>query len=394
MAKKFNPSFAADRFAKLSTEVEKVQKKADRTEMIPVSSIIFNNDNVFSANDTEEEIRSLAENIKENGLIHNITVAEISSDQYLLISGERRTKAMKYLGRDTIKANIKSGLSELDIIKLLFFANSETREYSTEEKINIINSFKEKINKLDIADKAAVSAFKAYVSEAFNIHPRQASKLISISSELSEPLKELLFTDIIDINTAAAFAQLPEDYQSYAADIIAKGSKMDTKGAVQKALDFTKLSKNVISKSNNSLSKNKTSYAYYTKRINSARDELTQLTLRLMQDETNAEETTAIHKQISDINANIRKYEDILKDLEAQQETALSLQSKDIDNIFRELSKKKAPSNKTDNRSDSICKEAKKIETSVKKLMELSPSSELEKISSLIEKYLRSQEKK
>ena len=394
MAKKFNPSSAADRFAKLSDEVKKAQKKAERTEMIPVSSIIFNDNNVFSANDTEEEIRSLAENIRENGLIHNILVAEIAPDKYLLISGERRTKAVKYLGRDTIKATIKSGLSEFEIMKLLFFANSETREYTTEEKINIINDFKEKLKSINIADKGSVSAFNAYVSEAFNIHPRQASKLISISSELSEALKELLFSDTIDINTAAAFAQLPESYQGYAADLIAKGSKKDAKDSVQKALDFTKLSKNVISKSNNSLSKNKTSYAYYTKRINSARDELTQLTLRLMQDETDDEETTARHEQIRDINANIRKYEDILKDLEAEQKTALSHQSKDIDKIFRELSKKKTPSNKTESRSDSICKEAKKIETSVKKLMELSPSSELEKISSLIEKYLRSQEKK
>ena len=382
MAKKFNPSSAADRFAKLSDEVKKAQKKAERTEMIPVSSIIFNDNNVFSANDTEEEIRSLAENIRENGLIHNILVAEIAPDKYLLISGERRTKAVKYLGRDTIKATIKSGLSEFEIMKLLFFANSETREYTTEEKINIINDFKEKLKSINIADKGSVSAFNAYVSEAFNIHPRQASKLISISSELSEALKELLFSDTIDINTAAAFAQLPESYQGYAADLIAKGSKKDAKDSVQKALDFTKLSKN------------KTSYAYYTKRINSARDELTQLTLRLMQDETDDEETTAIHEQIRDINANIRKYEDILKDLEAEQKTALSHQSKDIDKIFRELSKKKTPSNKTESRSDSICKEAKKIETSVKKLMELSPSSELEKISSLIEKYLRSQEKK
>ena len=264
MAKKFNPTNAADRFAKLGDEAKKAKNKADRTEMIPISSIIMNEDNVFSANDTDEEIQSLAENIKENGLIHNITVAETAPDQYLLISGERRTKAMKYLGRDTIKANIKSGLSEFEIMKLLFFANSETREYTTEEKITIINSFKEKLKKFDTADKASVSAFNSYVSEAFNINLRQASKLISISSELSEGLKELLFSDTIDINTAAAFAQLPEDYQNYVADLIAAGSQKDTKGSVQKALDFTKLSKNVISKSNNSLSKNKASYAYYS----------------------------------------------------------------------------------------------------------------------------------
>ena len=390
MAKKFNPTNAADRFAKLGDEAKKAKNKADRTEMIPISSIIMNEDNVFSANDTDEEIQSLAENIRENGLIHNITVAETAPDQYLLISGERRTKAMKYLGRDTIKANIKSGLSEFEILKLLFFANSETREYSTEEKIHIINDFKEKIKRFSINDKASVSAFNSYVSEAFNIHPRQASKLISISSELSEGLKELLFSDTIDINTAAAFAQLPEDYQNYVADLIANGSQKDAKGSVQKALDFTKLSKNVISKSNNSLSKNKASYAYYSKRLESTREKIPPLTIMLSQEGTDEE---VIFKQINDLNEDIRKYEKILKELDEEKEKMLQLQGKDIDKIFKEFSKNKKKSQPKPDDTELISKEVQKLEASVKKLMELAPSKELEKISSLIEKYRISQEK-
>lgn len=390
MAKKFNPTNAADRFAKLGDEAKKAKNKADRTEMIPISSIIMNEDNVFSANDTDEEIQSLAENIRENGLIHNITVAETAPDQYLLISGERRTKAMKYLGRDTIKANIKSGLSEFEILKLLFFANSETREYTTEEKIHIINDFKEKIKRFNIGDKASVSAFNSYVSEAFNIHPRQASKLISISSELSEGLKELLFSDTIDINTAAAFAQLPEDYQNYVADLIANGSQKDAKGSVQKALDFTKLSKNVISKSNNSLSKNKASYAYYSKRLESTREKIPPLTIMLSQEGTDEE---VIFKQINDLNEDIRKYEKILKELDEEKEKMLQLQGKDIDKIFKEFSKNKKKSQPKPDDTELISKEVQKLEASVKKLMELAPSKELEKISSLIEKYRISQDK-
>lgn len=390
MAKKFNPTNAADRFAKLGDEAKKAKNKADRTEMIPISSIIMNEDNVFSANDTDEEIQSLAENIKENGLIHNITVAETGPDQYLLISGERRTKAMKYLGRDTIKANIKSGLSEFEIMKLLFFANSETREYTTEEKITIINSFKEKLKKFGTTDKASVSAFNSYVSEAFNINLRQASKLISISSELSEGLKELLFSDIIDINTAAAFAQLPEDYQDYAADLIAAGSQKDQKGSVQKALDFTKLSKNVISKSNNSLSKNKASYAYYSKRLEITKEKIPPLTIMLSQEGTDEEE---IFKQINDLNEDIRKYEKILKELDEEKEKMLQLQGKDIDKIFKEFSKSRKKSHPKPDDTELISKEVQKLEASVKKLMGLAPSKELEKISSLIEKYRISQDK-
>ena len=389
MPKKFNPS-ASSRFEKLSEEVKKAQNKADRTEMIPVSSIIMNDDNVFSINDTDEEIQSLAENIKENGLIHNITVAEVAPDKYLLISGERRTKAIKYLGRETIKANIKSGLSDFEIMKLLFFANSETREYSTEEKINIINSFKEKINKIDIADKASVKAFNSYVSEAFNINPRQASKLISISSELSEPLKELLFSDTIDINTAAAFAQLPENYQNYAANLIAEGNLNDKKSSVKNALEFTKLSKNIISKSNNSLSKNKASYAYYSKRLEGAKEKQPLISSMLAEEDVDKEETI---KQLNDLNDTINKYEKILKELEEEKESMLLLQGKDIDKIFKEFSKGKKKTPKKPDNKELIIKEAQKIEASIKKLMQLAPSKELEKMNSLIEKYMDSQDK-
>ena len=393
MAKKFNPTNAADRFAKLGDEAKKAKNKADRTEMIPISSIIMNEDNIFSANDTDEEIQSLAKNINENGLIHNITVAETAPDQYLLISGERRTKAMKYLGRDTIKANIKSGLSEFEIMKLLFFANSETREYSTEEKINIIDSFKKKIKKLDIADKASVKAFNAYVSEAFNIHPRQASKLINISSELSEPLKEFLFSDTIDINTAAALAQLPEEYQNFASELISDGSESDTKDAVKEALNFTKLSKDIISRSNNSLAKNKASHTYYTKKLNAAEEQIADLIVKMSHSEGMAED---IQAQIEALNADVRKYENILQELETEQENVLKLQNKDVTKLYTDISKgkKKAAKKSTANKKELISKEAKKIESSVKKLMQLRPSEELEQINSLIEKYIASQGKK
>ena len=149
MAKKLNTAGAAARFAKLADTVEKEQKAVERTEIIPIDSIVINKDNIFSSNDTEENIAELAKNIEENGMLHNIVVAEIEPDKYLLISGERRTKAVKLLGRDKIKATIRSDLSELDILKMLFFANSETREYTNEEKIQIIEKYLVKLNQFE-----------------------------------------------------------------------------------------------------------------------------------------------------------------------------------------------------------------------------------------------------
>ena len=95
MSKKLNTSGAAARFSKLSEAVEKEQKTVERTEIIPIDSIVMNKDNIFSSSDTDESIAALAKNIEENGLLHNIVVAETDNNKYLLISGERRTKEIR-----------------------------------------------------------------------------------------------------------------------------------------------------------------------------------------------------------------------------------------------------------------------------------------------------------
>ena len=121
MAKKLDVASSAARFKKLSESVEKEQNAVERTDIIPIDSIVFNQDNIFNIDDSQESIKELAENIKENGLLHNIVVVETEPKKYLLISGERRTKAMQYLGEDKIRATVKKNLSELEILKMLFF---------------------------------------------------------------------------------------------------------------------------------------------------------------------------------------------------------------------------------------------------------------------------------
>lgn len=259
MAKKLDISSAMSRLNQVNESIEEREKKREKTDYIPLDSIELNQDNIFNDCDSDENIAELAQNLKENGLLHNIVVLETAPKKYLLISGERRYKAAKYLGWGFIRATIKKELSDLEVLKLLFFANSETREYSIEEKIHIIKGFTEKIKKFEESeDKEAASKFGDYVAQAFNINKRQANKLISISSDLIEPLKELLFSGIIGINDAAALSQLPESYQENAIEIIKANLSDDetnNRFAIEQALDFAKRAKNVISKTNTLLAK-------------------------------------------------------------------------------------------------------------------------------------------
>ena len=72
----------------------------------------MNPDNaIFVENDTEEDINNLAYDIEKNGLLHNLVVFEVMEKNaegrgekraYMLLSGERRYKAIKKLKLESL----------------------------------------------------------------------------------------------------------------------------------------------------------------------------------------------------------------------------------------------------------------------------------------------------
>lgn len=59
-----------------------------------------------------EQLSELAESIKEHGLIQPIVLRKISADQYVVIAGERRFRAVSLNGSNTIKAIVKNSVDE------------------------------------------------------------------------------------------------------------------------------------------------------------------------------------------------------------------------------------------------------------------------------------------
>ena len=62
----------------------------------------------------KNEIQSLADSIRLNGLIHPISVRQDSEGNYIIIAGERRYRACKLLGKETISA-VEIKVKEEDI---------------------------------------------------------------------------------------------------------------------------------------------------------------------------------------------------------------------------------------------------------------------------------------
>lgn len=69
-----------------------------------------------------EEIRELAESIREKGLLQPILLRK-HHDGYQIVAGERRYRAMQTLGKETIPALVRDQLSDRDMMEMALIEN-------------------------------------------------------------------------------------------------------------------------------------------------------------------------------------------------------------------------------------------------------------------------------
>lgn len=145
---------------------------------INTEDIIFNPGNdIFNKNDTEEDITILADNIEVVGLIEPIVVVK-QDTKYMLLSGERRTKAFRLKGWRKIPAFIFDSEEEFKQVSTFYTANLYTRhmdngqvflayrryiqycednnrKYTNEEIAKMLNNSKRSVQRLSNLNKNA-----------------------------------------------------------------------------------------------------------------------------------------------------------------------------------------------------------------------------------------------
>jgi ParB family transcriptional regulator, chromosome partitioning protein len=82
----------------------------------------------------EEEIQSLADSIKAQGLLQPILVRQKENSTYEIISGERRFRALKLLGKDKIPCMVKTGLSDREMMEMAIVENIQREDLNEIEK--------------------------------------------------------------------------------------------------------------------------------------------------------------------------------------------------------------------------------------------------------------------
>lgn len=223
MSKKF--SISSGMLNGISKNTEKAgtleAKNNFKVEYIDIKNIKRNEKNFYEIVNVEE----LAEDIKMNGLNHNLVVRKLDSEEYELISGERRYTALTQLveqGNElfalvpckVIEAN------DLDAEIILIQANAQTRELTDLEKLEQVKRLTELYKAKKANGENILGKVRNLIANDLKLSPTQVSRYESINNKLIPELKEILENGNLTIANASEFSSLSEDNQKVILDII------------------------------------------------------------------------------------------------------------------------------------------------------------------------------
>ena len=112
-----------------------------------------------------EQLSELAESIKEHGLIQPILLRKISADQYVVIAGERRFRAVSLNGSNTIKAIVKNNTDEKELGYLQVAENLKRADLNVNELAEFV------CGRIELGES------QTYIAKNLGIRKEQISKL-------------------------------------------------------------------------------------------------------------------------------------------------------------------------------------------------------------------------
>lgn len=205
---------------------------------IALVNIRTNPDNqIFRAMDDDEDIRILAEDIKRNGLMHNLVVfpeQEEGSTVYVLLSGERRFRALNYLQEkgdatwNIVNCNVvTTPLTENEKKVLLYSANLQVRGGFSDEAIRrqAIAEFITCLQRkpYNMSREEALNATKSVST----VNPRTIERDARIEEKLKGKLKTLLNDKFLTRSECETYLRFEADKQDEIANRFEKLQAVD-----------------------------------------------------------------------------------------------------------------------------------------------------------------------
>lgn len=257
MSKKF--SISEGMLNGISKNVKKVTeleaKEGFKLEYIDINKIHRSEKNFYEIIDIDD----LAEDIKINGLNHNLVVRPTENGTYELISGERRYTALSKLVNEGNKqfASVPCKiveLNDLDAEIVLIQANAQTRELSESEKLKQVQRLSE-LYKAKKANGEKVGKIREVIANDLKLSPTQVGRYERINNNLIPELKELLEQGNLSTSNASEFSSLSEESQKGILEILNKNIYLSKEEAIslKQELKRVELQKEEEIKTKNSL---------------------------------------------------------------------------------------------------------------------------------------------
>lgn len=257
-AKKTKPAaFTEESIKNFTQRVE----DAGVVETVATAKIQLNPANDYRRQDNDDSIRSLAEDIERQGLLHNLVVSEKVDNgvtTYLLISGERRLRAIRLLTERevekvkngstgdpgkyaTVNCRVVKGLTDRQEMIMLDAANLQTRGGAGDEA----------------ATRKAMVRYRENVMAEYGLTEGQVRDIIvdmspmglttvnsnlMIEDNLRAELKNMLDSNEINKKQALAFAKLSQQQQKLVSDSISSFKA----ACLKNDTDYTNLVKKAV----------------------------------------------------------------------------------------------------------------------------------------------------
>lgn len=167
-------------------------KASVRAEDVSLNKIVFNTKNDYS----QDNVDSLAESIRQNGLLHNVVLSD-REGKLILLAGEQRVRAYKKLHEEepdswgTIRAVIYTGLTSRQEQIIVDASNLQSRASGSNEvqmrkaMVRYIANVKEEFG---LDDSEAISA----AAESSGVSEQTVKKNIRLAERLNDGFSEKL----------------------------------------------------------------------------------------------------------------------------------------------------------------------------------------------------------
>lgn len=244
MSKKFSISQgmlnSVSQNVKKANEIE--AKNNFNVQYIDIKDIERSKKNFYEIVNVDE----LAEDIKMNGLNHNLVVRKLDNGKYELISGERRYTALTQLVEqgNEIFALVPCKVIEANDIDseiILIQANAQTRELTEIEKLEQVKRLTELYKTKKKNGEKVPGKIREIIANDLKLSPTQVGRYERINKNLIPELKEILENGNLTIANASEFSSLSENNQKVILEIINNKVEISKEEATELKVKLKKL---------------------------------------------------------------------------------------------------------------------------------------------------------